>query len=148
MTAPRARRYHARVKIPVLVGVTAACALGLGCASGGLFGGSNAHVVEPPKTITVQCGETYEWLPFDQTIVLEVPARNCWSTWMLIPHEAGGVDFRARGIVDVQYAFANGRKMTLVDQDPTKYEAYQDKITGVRYRNHGSQPVRIEVVLR
>ena len=125
----------------------AACALttASGCAS---MGGGDMAVLRTPRTISLPCGEQYVWIPFEQTVFLEVAPADCWTVWATLPAEAQGAAFQPDGVLDVQLAFPDGKTTSHTDIAPTQRLPDAERATGVRYRNRQKRPVRIEVTLR
>jgi hypothetical protein len=119
--------------------------LSAACAS---MGGSEVTIPTTRSTVTLKCGDQYVWVPFEQTVLLEVPASDCWTDWATIPQQARGVSFRPEGVLDVQFAFPDGKTASFSDIAPTRRLPDSERATGVRYRNRQGRPVRVEVTLR
>jgi len=116
------------------------------CAS--LGGAGDLATVQPPRTITLPCGDTYIRIPFEQHVILEIPPNDCWSAWAALPDQVTRVHVNSDGVLDAQVAFADGKTTSYADLLPTRRVPDMEHATGMRYRNKQKGVARVEIILQ
>ena len=107
-------------------------------------------VVVMPSADTTALGDTTDYPPEPgEEDYYAGEEESYWTDWLVRPYNAmNSLTIAPYGLLDVEVRFADGNARRFLDFKPTTEVVIGNKrITGMRFRNNGNEPVRIEISL-
>jgi len=96
--------------------------------------------------------DDYDELPLVRWIYLAIPPTDdpsdvCWTKYQVRPYRAPGFLFFVDGSIEVQRAYADGEFSDVELFDPLIKKIDTKRVSGVRFRNYGSDTIHVKIQL-
>lgn len=113
-----------------------------------LYCGTDGYIklaMKPEITVVVMpCADT---TALDDTTDYAEEEESYWTAKLVRPSTSPQFWIEPEGVLDLEKFYAEGESSFLSDFDPTREVVDSRKITGVRFSNNGSEPVRVRIRL-